>query len=206
MSSQNDEAGQKRQSCWVIAGLGNPGKKYEMTRHNMGSLVVEAFAHSQGWTFKEEKALRVKACRQKMDGVDLHLILPTTYMNESGAAVRRYLDYYKLSADQLLVAVDDIALPFGKMRLRPLGGAGGHNGLKNVQAHLGTEQFARLRIGIGRHEKGSNMADYVLDPFYPKEIEALKDVLSEGCRLIGLLCKNDLCHVMLQVNTGISEE
>ena len=129
----------------MIVGLGNPGKKYEMTRHNMGYLVVQVFAHKYGWMFKEEKQLNAKIAKGKVRDAVIHLVLPTTYMNESGRAVRKVMDYYKWDIDDLLVIVDDIALPFGEMRLRKMGSAGGHNGLESVQKHVGTTRYARLR-------------------------------------------------------------
>ena len=121
-----------------------------MTRHNLGELVVRAFAHKQGWVFKEEKRFQAYVAKAVFEDKQLILVVPLTYMNESGQAVRAVLDFYKLPAEQTIVVCDDIALNFGAMRLRTEGSAGGHNGLKSVEAHLGTIRYMRLRMGIGR--------------------------------------------------------
>lgn len=171
---QNDKA---ISSSWVIVGLGNPGKQYELTRHNMGALVVQGYANRCGWTFKEESKLLAKTCRGKRGEFEIHLVLPTTYMNLSGNAVRRYLEYYKVAPDQLMVVVDDVELPFGALRLRSFGGTGGHNGLKSVRDELKTERYWRLRVGIGRQQEGIDMADYVLDRFSEEEMGKLSQVV-----------------------------
>jgi PTH1 family peptidyl-tRNA hydrolase len=138
-------------------------------------------------------------------GKQIHLLLPTTYMNESGTAVRRYLNGYHLSSDHLVVVVDDVALPFGKLRLRPSGSSGGHNGLKSIQSHLGTDQYARLRVGIGGHENAYTMADYVLDTFSQNESSQLPPILTSCCRVIENLAAENLHHVMNQVNSSDGE-
>src|SRR5262245_36519769 len=122
----------------VVVGLGNPGERYARTRHNMGYMVVQALAEAFGWTFKEERQLKVCVAKGKVDQMTVHLILPMTFMNESGWAVRRYLDLYKLAPRNLRVVCDDIALPFGTLRVRSKGSAGGHNGLKSLETHLAT--------------------------------------------------------------------
>ncbi len=129
----------------LIVGLGNPGGQYLFTRHNVGFMILDAWAHEDGFAFHEEKA-RKSHWAQLPSGE--RLIKPTTYMNESGEAVGAWLDWLKLTPSDLLVVVDDVALPLGQIRLRPDGSAGGHNGLKSIEARLGTTAYARLRCGV----------------------------------------------------------
>ena len=191
----------------VIAGLGNPGKQYEVTRHNLGYLVVKAFARRQGWNFKEDKRINAFISRNPCDDVMVHLVLPTTYMNNSGAAVRQYLDYYKLTPESLVVVTDDIALPYGQLRVRPEGSAGGHNGLKSVEAYLGTQNYARLRMGIGDHrqsaEPAESLADYVLGDFTRHELDKLEEFIDQGAQILMRLVKEPLVNVMNNVNKSL---
>lgn len=184
----------------VFVGLGNPGKEYALTRHNMGYLVLQAWARQLGWHFKEEKRLNVWVAKGSKDGVNLHLLLPTTYMNVSGLAVRRYLDFFKLSSAEVIVVVDDIATPFGEMRLRLKGSAGGHNGLKSIETHLGTSNYVRLRMGIG-HPGQAELVDYVLDPFSQTELEQLPAIVDRGVGVLEHLLKETVEQVMNKVNT-----
>jgi PTH1 family peptidyl-tRNA hydrolase len=188
----------EQQSRLLIAGLGNPGKKYAGTRHNLGFRIVEALAAQWGCTLAEKRAFLGKCAKQQVNergsneetgkneegGKEIHLLLPQTYMNESGWAIKKYMDYYRLNPDQLLVVCDDIALPFGQLRLRRQGSAGGHNGLKSAIAHLGTEQFARLRMGVGAPPAGQPLADYVLEDFNMEEQASLDAFIKEGKQLI----------------------
>ena len=185
----------------VIVGLGNPGKKYEMTRHNMGYLVVKAFAHEHGWIFKEEKRFSSLVAKGGIDGKTIHLMLPTTYMNESGVAVRRYIDFYRLTAGQVIVLSDDVVLPFGDLRLREMGSSGGHNGLKSIEAHLGTDNYVRLRIGIKTENQKDVLSDYVLDTFSQQELEGLTGILTKGVSALNRLAMGEtISHVMSDVN------
>lgn len=139
--------------------------------------------------------------RSNLFGQDLHLIRPMTYMNESGHAIRSYMDYYKLSPQDVAVVVDDADLPFGELRLRSQGSAGGHNGLKSVENHLGTQNYTRLKLGIGRDkEYGVSLRDYVLDPFSKQEAETLPEFLSRGIQALELLMKEPVSNVMNKVN------
>ncbi|NGX42732.1 MAG: Peptidyl-tRNA hydrolase [Chlamydiae bacterium] len=185
----------------IIAGLGNPGKKYEMTRHNMGYLVVQAFAHLFGLQLKEDKRFLAKVAKGRMQNVTVHLVLPTTYMNESGQSVRRVVDYYKLAAQDIAIVSDDVVLPFGEMRLRSQGTAGGHNGLKSVQRHLGTIHYTRLRMGIGREgEAGKELSDFVLDKFTKSELEQLPVFIGKGAQVLEQLLTDTVENVMNVVN------
>ena len=122
----------------VIVGLGNPGKKYVRTRHNLGFMVVEELARQLNLSFKADRHLSSLIAKGKNGSREIGLLLPQTFMNESGWAVRRYLDYYRMTAAQIIVVCDDIALKFGQLRIRSQGSPGGHNGLKSLVMHLGT--------------------------------------------------------------------
>jgi PTH1 family peptidyl-tRNA hydrolase len=176
-SLQNDEQ-------YLIVGLGNPGSRYEGTRHNMGFSTVKALAKK--WAFSFAPAL-VQAKGTLATGKALEktffLLLPLTYMNESGLAVKRCLDFYQIPLPQCLIVADDVHLPFGELRLRKKGSSGGHNGLKSVAAHLGTEEYNRLRIGIGRQGE-MPLADYVLDRFTEEENQQLPQVLERAVETI----------------------
>lgn len=184
----------------VIVGLGNPGREYALTRHNLGYLVVQAFAHIQGWLFKDESAFHASVAKGRFDSESVHLLLPLTFMNESGLAVRRYLDFYKLGAESVIIVVDDVDLEYGSLRVRNTGGAGGHNGLKSVQAHLGTQDYVRVRMGIGQKKQGT-LADYVLDTFSLEEKLELAAFAEKGVGIVKRLMKEEISAVMSSVNT-----
>ncbi len=133
---------------WLLAGLGNPGDQYENTRHNMGFLVADEVANRQG---KPIQRLKFKALTNVLtiSGEKVLVMKPITYMNLSGEAVRQAADFYKLPPERILVVSDDVSLPAGRLRIRMKGSAGGHNGLKSVIQHLGTDQFPRVRVGLG---------------------------------------------------------
>lgn len=184
----------------LIVGLGNPGKKYELTRHNMGYLVVRAFAQLHGWNFKEEKQFDADIAKGQVNEQIVHLLLPKTYMNKSGIAVRRYLDFYKLSVANLVVVVDDVALEYGEMRLRKTGSHGGHNGLKSIEAHLGTREYIRLRMGIGQKVHPETLADYVLDRFSKEELLILAEIVQQGAHILKRLINESITQVMNAIN------
>lgn len=184
----------------VVVGLGNPGRNYAMTRHNLGFLVVQTFAHALGWIFKEDRQFLASAAKGKVGGVTVHLLLPQTYMNESGQALRRYLDFYKLGSKNVIVVNDDVDIDFGQMRVRNTGSAGGHNGLKSIQAHLQTQHYVRLRMGIGRTRQEGNLADFVLDAFSKEEKERLPEIVTEGVKVLQRLISEEVTVVMNSVN------
>lgn len=167
----------------LIVGLGNPGEKYEKTRHNLGFIVVRAFANMNGWTFKQEKKFKGEVALGSYERGTIALLLPTTFMNCSGQALRKAFDFYKITLENLLVVADDIYLPFGTLRFRAQGSAGGHNGLKDVEANLQTQQYPRLRIGIGDRTQG-NLEDYVLSRFSEDEQSQLSSVIKNSIALI----------------------
>ncbi len=155
---------------YIIAGLGNPGKQYEGTRHNIGFSTIDMMADKYGITMniKKHKAIYGKGV---IDGQKVILVKPQTFMNLSGEALRPIVDYYKTDIkDELIVIYDDIDLDPGKLRIRAKGSAGGHNGMKNIISNLGTQEFARVRVGVGAKPAGWDLADFVLSRF-PKEIK-----------------------------------
>ena len=154
----------------LIVGLGNPGAQYLLTRHNTGFLVLDAWVDEEGATFREERARQSQFVT--LDSGE-RLVKPMTYMNESGVAVSAWLEWLKLKISDLLVVVDDVALPLGQIRLRPEGSAGGHNGLKSIETHLGTTSYARLRCGVDSVPPGWALERWVLSRFRAEEEEAL---------------------------------
>lgn len=179
----------------VIVGLGNPGAQYAETPHNLGFKAIDVFAERLGATWKLEKrfnALVAKALRQ---GETLWLVKPQTFMNRSGETVGPFLKYYGVSADELIVLSDDCDLPPGRLRVRPSGSAGGHNGLKSLIAHVGTQTFARIRLGAGRtpgEQRG--LIDFVLHRYSPEEAKVADETAG--------LAADALCSWL---DNGISE-
>lgn len=164
---------------WLVVFLGNPGTKYEMTRHNAGFMAGDAMAKAQGAAINRS---RFKALTDTCDigGETVMLMKPQTFMNLSGEAVAQAVSFYKLAPDHVIVVSDEVALPIGKLRIRTKGSAGGHNGLKNIIALLGTDQFPRIRIGVGAAPHPDyDMADWVLSSFKGKDAE---DILAAAAR------------------------
>lgn len=187
----------------LFVGLGNPGPEYALTRHNMGYIVIQGFAELQGWSLKEIKQFHGKCVKGQVEDAIVHLLLPTTYMNESGRAIRKYLDFFKIPFDQLVVVCDDTDLGFGEMRLRASGSTGGHNGLKSIEAHIGTRDYVRLRVGIGEKHSLQDLADYVLDRFTQGELQSLPNVVQQGVSVLKRLLNENNAAVMNAVNTKI---
>ena len=149
---------------YVIAGLGNPKREYENTRHNVGFDVIDAIASKYGIRVIERKH-KALVGRGYIDGMKVVLAKPQTFMNLSGESIREIIDYYKVDPQSELVVCDDISLELGQLRIRKKGSAGGHNGLKNIIAQLGTDGFARIKMGVGNKPEGYDLADYVLGHF-----------------------------------------
>lgn len=189
---------------WLIAGLGNPGRQYAETRHNMGFLVVAELARRLGCQWREERRWPGWVAKAEGRGVVWHLMMPTTYMNLSGQAVRGYMEYFRIPKTQLLVVVDDIAIGFGEMRLKERGSAGGHNGLKSIEAHLGTAAYRRLRMGIGDRGHGE-LADYVLATFSAEERQELPAFLERGASVVLALADSGFERLMTAVNAKKSK-
>ena len=172
---------------YLIAGLGNPTREYEKTRHNVGFEAIDILADKAGTTVteKKHKALYGKGY---IGGQKVILAKPQTYMNLSGESIREIADFYKIEPENIIILCDDINLSEGQLRIRLKGSAGGHNGLKNIIIHLGTQEFPRIRIGVGEKPRGMDLADYVLGRF-PKEQqavmeEAYRDAAEAACMMI----------------------
>ncbi len=155
----------------LIVGLGNPGPEYAAHRHNIGFRVVDALAHAHGLTFARRKKMKAWVAQGDIGSQAVLLAKPRTFMNLSGQAVSRLCRAQAVSLTRLLVVYDDLDLPLGRLRLRPGGGSGGHKGMRSIIQALGTQEFARLRVGIGRPPPGVDPADYVLSPFAPEEMD-----------------------------------
>ena len=175
---------------FFFVGLGNPGVRYETTRHNMGFLVIQAFAKFLGLSFKKDGHFNALVAKGVVDNKTVHLLLPLTFMNLSGNAIRHYADYFKIPIDRLLVAVDDVALPFGSFRYRLKGTSGGHRGLASIENCFGSNHYKRLRMGIG-HPGEKILADFVLEPFSPAEQLELPEVILKGVDILSHFLKED---------------
>ncbi len=184
---------------FLIVGLGNPGPEYQDTRHNIGFRVVEALADAGKGTFRSERYGEV--CEVRLKGRQLVLLKPSTFMNLSGRAVRYWADQESVPLERTLVVTDDIALPFGKLRLRAKGGAGGHNGLSHIIETLGTEDFPRLRFGVGNDFPRGRQADFVLSPWDEAEREALPALLGKAADAVRDVTFLGLARAMNQHNS-----
>jgi PTH1 family peptidyl-tRNA hydrolase len=171
---------------FLVAALGNIGEEYQLTRHNVGFLVADRLAdrHHTDFTL----ARHAYKTEIKFKGRSIHLIKPTTYMNLSGKAVAYWMTELKIDVPHLLVVVDDLALPFGKLRLRPKGSAAGHNGLKNIEETLGHHQYPRLRFGIGNNYQKGQQVNYVLGNFSQEELNHILPPLDKACDMILSFC------------------
>jgi len=167
---------------YLIAGLGNIGAEYELTRHNIGFLVLDRIADNHKIEFKTER-LADKA-ELKYKGRQLHFIKPNTYMNLSGKAIAYWLQELKIQKENLIVIVDDLALPFGSLRMRTKGSAAGHNGLKNIELLLGGQDYTRLRFGIGNDFAKGQQVDFVLSNFSKEELTALPAVMDKAAEMV----------------------
>lgn len=190
---------------YLFVGLGNPGPRYEMTRHNLGFLVLKAFANQHSWKFKHELRFQADIAKGKIQDQEVHLLLPLTYMNESGVAVKKYMKEKKFSIDQIVVVVDDVAIPFEEIRLRTSGSSGGHNGLKSIEAHLQDREYARLRMGIGCQKLEIPLENYVLQRFSEQERGVLESFIKRATAILENLLSEDIAKVMNDVNTKKSD-
>lgn len=164
---------------FILVGLGNPGPKYKLNRHNVGFILLDALAQEFQMSFKKEESAEVLKTKIQVEGQteELLLVKPMTYMNLSGEVVQPLMSFYKTGLDKLIVAHDEIDLPFGQVRLQKNRGHGGHNGIRNIHSKVGSD-YARLRIGVGRPSNPQmDVADYVLQNFLDQELESLPKVL-----------------------------
>lgn len=185
---------------YIIVGLGNPERKYAGTRHNIGFSAITAISDAYGISMdiKKHKALCGKGM---IAGNKVLLAMPQTYMNLSGESVRELVDFYKIDPEEeLIIIYDDIALAPGKLRVRAKGSAGGHNGIKNIIAHLGTQQFSRIRIGVGEKPAGWDLADYVLGRFPAEEEPTIRTVLEQTVKACETILTDSVEAAMNQFN------
>lgn len=182
----------------LIIGLGNPGKEYEMTRHNCGFMVIDAL----------QKKLQVECNQNKFKGLygktkykgeDVILLKPQTYMNNSGESVQQFMNFFKISVDDILVVYDDLDMPVGKLRLRTSGSAGGHNGIKSIISHVGGQNFKRIRVGIDRHPY-QKVVDYVLSRFSKEETPFIEEGVDRATKAVLTYIEKDFVTAMNQFN------
>lgn len=185
----------------LIVGLGNPGQKYDDTRHNAGFWAIDAIADSLGGRWTEERKFNGAVARMTVDGVDLRLLKPATFMNRSGQSVGPIAQFFKIAPEEILVIHDELDLPPGRMRLKCGGGHGGHNGLKDIQAALGSADFWRLRIGVGHPGHRDAVIGYVLTRAPKQERKLVDDCLIEIRHLAPKLVQADQPELMQAINS-----
>lgn len=191
---------------YIIVGLGNPGKDYQNTRHNIGFDVIDILAEMAGISVieKKHKALIGKGM---IDGQKVVLVKPQTYMNLSGESVRDVIDYYKIDEEQEMIVVsDDISLDVGMIRVRKKGSAGGHNGLKNIIQYLGHDTFMRIKMGVGEKPKGYDLADYVLGHFSKEERKVMDEAAKTATEAIRLMIAGEADKAMNAFNKKASQQ
>lgn len=189
----------------LVVGLGNPGRKYEATRHNAGFWWVERLARGAGAEWHESARYNARIGKLSHEGSDIWLFLPGTYMNESGRAVGAFANYYHIAPEDVLIVHDDLDLPPGVAKLKKGGGTGGHNGLNSIVQHLGTRDFWRLRIGIGhprnRTATEQEVADYVLHKPSAEDRAAIDQAITRSLEVWPLIAKDDFETAMLRLHT-----
>ena len=191
---------------FIIAGLGNPDRQYEGTRHNAGFEVIDRIAEKYNIevNMKKHRALIGKGI---LEGQKVILAKPQTYMNLSGESILSLTDYYKIDPErELLVIYDDVSLDVGQLRIRAKGSAGGHNGIKNIIAHLGTQVFPRIKVGVGEKPKGYDLADYVLGHFSRVEREQMDEGYDRAVRAVELIMSGRIDEAMNEYNRKKKEE
>ncbi len=190
----------------LLVGLGNPGTEYEKTRHNVGFMVLEEIARKNNCSFRESKKLFGRTCEYGSGMEKTRLLMPNTYMNESGKSVRSAKDWFNFQNNQLIVLVDDMDLPLGKIRVRSKGSSGGHNGLKSIIKHLGTAEFKRLKIGIGppseiQQDRKSKTVSHVLGRFSNEEFIVLNLIIQEIISCIDSITSNNWEKITTRLNS-----
>ena len=185
---------------WLVVGLGNPGKKYENTRHNTGFLVMDTLCREHGVSCDRSR-FRALTGEAVLGGKRVLLLKPQTFMNLSGEAVHEAAAFYKIPPERVLVIFDDISLPVGTLRIRAKGSAGGQNGVKNIIAQLGSEQFPRIKVGIGgKPHPDYDLADWVLSSFRPEEQESMQDVAKRASAAVSELIEHGVPSAVQKYN------
>jgi len=190
---------------FLIVGLGNPGAEYARTRHNAGFLVLERLAERWGARWTYEKKFNARVARADRDDRTVLLCQPQTYMNSSGEAVAALVKFYRAPVSRLVVVMDDADLPLGGIRLRPGGSSGGHHGLESIERHLGTREYARLRVGIGRQSGQRQITGYVLGRFSSTEAALMDRVLAVASDQVECWLKAGIQKAMSQFNGAVSD-
>lgn len=190
---------------YIIVGLGNPGKKYEHTRHNAGFEVIDILADRMGINVEESKHKGLLG-RGMLEGQKVVLVKPQTFMNLSGECVREVADFYKAAEDEIIVIYDDISLDPGQPRIRAKGSAGGHNGIKNIIAQLGTQVFPRVKVGVGEKPRMMDLADYVLSRFSKEDQGKMDDAFKEAADAVAMMVSQGVEPAMNKYNTKKKEE
>ncbi|MBO9597987.1 MAG: aminoacyl-tRNA hydrolase [Cohnella sp.] len=185
---------------WIV-GLGNPGTAYANTRHNVGFMVIDELARRHGSDVSSSKCKALTG-EVRIQGEKVALLKPMTYMNLSGESVRAFMDYYKVKLEDLIVVYDDLDTEVGRIRLRYQGSAGGHNGIKSIIQHTGTQTFNRIRIGISRPKPGIVISDYVLSPFAKAEQADVRRMVEEACDAIEYAVAHPFEQTMAKFNAG----
>ncbi|MBU8908431.1 aminoacyl-tRNA hydrolase [Desertibacillus haloalkaliphilus] len=183
----------------LIVGLGNPGKKYEGTRHNVGFSVIDQCAKDLMIDIDQSKFKGVYGYKT-IEGEKVFLLKPLTYMNLSGESIRPLMDFYKIDINDLLVVYDDLDLPVGKIRLRQKGGHGGHNGIRSIISHLGTNEFKRIRVGVDRPTADDTVINHVLSTFRPDERDGIAEAVEQSAKACEAWVTNDFLQVMNEFN------
>ena len=166
----------------LIVGLGNPGREYENTRHNVGFMIIDNFANNNNITIDKQKfdGLFVKT---NIKGIDIILLKPLKYMNLSGEVVKKFVDFYKINIEDILIINDDLDMQLGKIKLKSKGSSGGHNGLKNIENHLNTQEYKRLKIGISNN-KNIDTKDYVLSKFNIEDLKIIQTTINNTINIL----------------------
>lgn len=179
----------------IIAGLGNPGDRFAGTRHNVGfsTIVYLGDKYDIRFTEKKHKAVFGKGI---IEGEKVILAMPQTYMNSSGESVRELVDYYKCGLEDIIIIYDDIDLPLGKIRIRERGSAGGHNGMKDIVSHLGSQDFVRVRVGVGKKPDNMDLVDYVLSRFSKDELPLIRIGCEQACDAVSVILRDGAAAAM----------
>ena len=193
---------EKETDMFIIAGLGNPGKTYEGTKHNVGFQVIDKLA--QDYTITVDKWKHKAFIGEGRIGQHkVMLVKPQTFMNLSGESIREILSYYKIPVSRLIVIYDDTSLPLSGVRIREKGSAGGHNGMKSIISQLGTDTFLRIKVGIGEKPNGWDLADYVLSKFQKEDLPLIEEGIGKAAKAVTLLLTEGIQEAMNQTNQKV---
>ena len=185
---------------FIIAGLGNPGKEYEYSRHNAGFLCIDILCNAYSFSVDRLKYKSLTGS-VSIEGHNCLVMKPQTYMNNSGEAIKEAADFYKIPPEKIIVIFDDISLPAGTLRIRLKGSAGGHNGIKSIIWHLNSDNFPRLKIGVGnKKDPDSDLKDYVLGKFSKEDITVMKETMGRAVKAAALLVQGDAAEAMNKYN------